>query len=87
MTSPILNANNLDQHSLFSIAIKFAIKNLLPGAEIKTAIGDGNDDLPSHDLAFHMRIGVVLAYIVMVLGYRCMGSQFLQPDLVIMVQA
>ena len=56
--------DNLDQHPFASATVKLAIKNLFPGAEIESAVGDGNNNLPAHDLPFHMGVGVVFTDIV-----------------------
>jgi hypothetical protein len=61
-------------------------KDLLPGAKIQLALSDSHHHLATHDLAFHMRIGVVLADIVAVLRYRFMGSELFQPDVIIVMQ-
>src|SRR5438105_4411560 len=61
---PLLFANDLDQHTLLAPAIKLDIENLLPGAEIKAAVDDGDDDFAAHDLAFDVGVRVVLARVV-----------------------
>ena len=53
----ILSANNFNQHTLAPPAIELTIKYLLPCPEIKSPIRDGHDDLPTHDLPFHVGIG------------------------------
>ena len=59
---------------------------MFPGAEIEPAIGDGDDDLTPHDLTFHMGVGIILADIVPVAGHRFVGGDFLQPDLIVVMQ-
>ena len=34
----------------FPVAVKFAVENLFPGAEIEFAFGDGDDHFSPHDL-------------------------------------
>ena len=69
-------------------AIEFAIENLLPWAEVELAVGDRDDDLAAHDLAFHMGIGVVFAgSIVVVARDRLVRRQLFKPDLVVVMQA
>jgi hypothetical protein len=47
----VLLANDLDQHPLGAPAIELAVENLLPGAKIQVAFGDGHDHFTAHDLA------------------------------------
>lgn len=58
MSAPLL-PNHLDQHPLPALAIKFAIENLLPGAQVQLAFGDRHDDFPAHDGALEVGVGVV----------------------------
>ena len=51
----------LDQPSLFSSAVEFAVENLFPRAEIQFAFGDRNDNFAAHDLTLQVCIGVVFA--------------------------
>ncbi len=55
-----LLTNNFHQHPFASATIKLTIKNLFPGTEIESALGDGNDDFAPHDLPFHMGVGTML---------------------------
>src|SRR5262245_56439415 len=54
-------AEDLDQDSLRPAAVELAVEDLLPGAEVELAVGDGDDDLAAHDLPLHVGVGVVLA--------------------------
>jgi hypothetical protein len=56
-----LFANDLDQHALAAPSIELAIKNLLPRAEVEFTRRDRDHNLPPHNLAFQMRIGIILA--------------------------
>ena len=61
-------------------AVEFAVEDLLPRAEIEFAVGDRHDHLAPHDLAFQVRIGVILAGpVVTVLGNRFVRGEFFQP--------
>ena len=65
-----------------------AIENLLPGAEIEFAIGDGDDNLASHHLPLHVCIGIILAGpVVAIARDRLVRGQFFEPDLIVVVQA
>ena len=44
--------NHFYQHAFSPIAVKFAVIDLLPRAEIELAFGDGYDDFAAHDLSF-----------------------------------
>jgi hypothetical protein len=56
-----LFANDLDQHALAAPSVELAIKNLLPRTEVEFTRRDRDYDLPPHNLAFHVGIGIVLA--------------------------
>jgi len=60
----------LDQHSLFSSAVEFAVENLFPRSEIQFALSDCHDDFPPHDLAFQVGVSVVFSGAVVSIGVR-----------------
>ena len=67
--------DNFHQHALFASPIE---------PKVELSIGDRDDDLAAHDLAFEMRVGVVLASsVVLVLADRLVWSQPFKPDFVI----
>ena len=72
--------HRLDHHPLSSLAVEFGIVDLLPGAEVQPAFGDGDDDLVMHEQAFQVGVAVDLAGAVMVI-IRSLGRQLLQPFL------
>ena len=45
---------DFDEHTLAPAAIELSIKNLFPRAQIKPALGDGDDHFAPHDLAFEV---------------------------------
>jgi len=57
-------ANDLNENPLLPPAIELPVKDLLPGSEVEFAAGDGDDDFAPHDLALDVRIGIILAGIV-----------------------
>ena len=77
----MLFANHLHQHALGPAAVEFAVEDLFPGAEIELALGDRDDDLAAHDLAFHVGIGIVFAraVVLVALGRRIERGQSLEP--------
>ena len=77
----------LHQYSLLAAAVEFAVKDLLPGAKVQLAIGNGHYHFPAHDLALQMGVGIVLPHVVALLGHRGVGRQLFQPDVVVVVQA
>ena len=82
-----LFANNLHQHPFATVAIEFAVEDLLPGPKVEPAFGDGDDDFAAHDLAFHMGISVILAgAIVVILAGGGVRGEFFEPDIVVMEQ-
>src|SRR4030095_6108287 len=81
-----LLTNDFYQHPFSSFAIKLSIEDLLPRAEIKIALRDCHNDFASHDLTFHMRVGIIFTSIIMtVLIYSFGRSKFLQPLFVILM--
>ena len=70
------------------LAVELAVEDLFPRAEVELAVGDGDDDLAAHDLAFHVGVGVVFAGAVVMVarGRRIEGGELLQPLLVVFVQ-
>ena len=81
-----LFADYFNEYSFFSPAIELTIKDLFPGAEIKSSVSDGNNHFTSHDLSFEMRIGIIFIAIVTILMHRLMRRQLFQPDLIIVMQ-
>ena len=60
----------------------------LPVAEVgQLAARDRDDDLPTHDLALHVGVGVVLSHVVLVLGYGLVRGELFEPFEVIFVQS
>lgn len=83
-----LFANYLDENALPSVSVELPIEDLLPGAKIEFALGDGDHDFAAHDLPFHVRIGVFFSSpVVMILGNWGVRSQLFQPCRVIMKEA
>lgn len=56
---PPLFSDDLDQNPLAAAAVELSVKDLFPRAKVKPAAGDGRH-LPPHNLAFQMRVRVVL---------------------------
>src|ERR1035441_4803713 len=84
----LLFPNDLDQSTFLAPAIELAIKNLLPRSEVELAVRNRDHHLPPHHLPLQMSIGIVLARAIMqVLRRRLMRSQFLEPFVVIGMQA
>src|SRR5688572_1356270 len=81
--------DDLNQYTFCPSAVKFAIKDLLPGAEVQLAGGDPDHDLAAHDLTLVVRVGVVLAgAIVLVPLWRWIEwRESLQPFFIIGMQA
>lgn len=83
-----LFANDLNQNPLAAVTVKFAVEDVFPGTEIEFSFGNGDDDFASHDLTFHVSIGVILTgAIVMVVGGGCVWCELFQPDIIVMMQA
>ena len=70
----------------FPFAVKLVIKNLLPCAEVKPALGYRTDYLTPHNSSFEVSIGVILEAVVSVSFVRKLGSKSLQPVLKVIVQ-
>jgi hypothetical protein len=59
---------------------------VFPWAEVQLAFCNSYYDLTSHDLAFHVGVGIVFVSVMAVLGVWFLGGEFLQPYFVIMMQ-
>lgn len=71
-----LLTNDLDQYPLAAATVELAVKNLLPGAKIEAALGDGHHHFPPHDLTFQVSIAVILTgAIVQITADRFMRCQ------------
>ena len=57
-------------HSLVALAVELAVEDLLPRTEVELALGDRDDDFAAHDLALHVRVGVVFAGAVVRVALR-----------------
>ena len=82
-----LFSNYLDQYPFFSPSVKFTVKDLFPRAKIQFPICYCNNHLTSHNLPFHVGICIILTHIMPVLGYRFMGRQFFEPDVIVLVKS
>jgi len=83
-----LFSNDFYQDALATSSIEFAIEDLFPRTKIKFTICYSHNDLTPHDLAFHVRIGIVFTSVIMaILVDRLMWRQLLQPFLIILVQS
>src|ERR1051326_8259889 len=60
-------ADDLYEDALATAAVEFAVEDLFPGAEVETAVGDGDDDLATHHLSLNVSVGVVFAGAVVVI--------------------
>ncbi len=83
----MLTADYFNEYPFAPPAVELSVKNLLPCPEIESAVGDGDHDLSTHDLPLHVGIGIVLTHVVLVGGHWFVGRDFLQPDIVVVVQA
>ena len=63
----ILCTDYFYKHPLSSSAVEFSVEDLLPGSEIEPAFGNRHDDFASHNLSFHVGIGVVLPHVMPIL--------------------
>src|SRR5579863_9832025 len=78
--------DDLHQRPFLPAAIELAVKNLLPGTEVQPPLGHGHHHLASHDLAFHVGVGVVLAgTVVQILRDGLVGRQGFQPLVVVLM--
>lgn len=85
----ILFPDDLNKHAFFAAAVKLAVKNLLPRAEIQLALGYCNHYLPAHNLTFKMRVGIIFAGAIMkvAFGTGVKWGKNLQPALIVLMQA
>ncbi len=71
--------DHLYQNALPPHSIELTVKDLLPGPEVELAVRDRDNDLAAHDRTLEVRVGVVLAGVVSILGYRLMGRKTFEP--------
>ena len=83
-----LFSNDFYQGAFTAAAVKFAVENLFPRAEIEFPFCDSDNDFPPHDLAFQMGVSIVFAGEIMsVMGGGRVRCELFQPGLVIRQQA
>src|SRR5262245_48111631 len=79
--------NDFYQHPFAPPAVELTVKNLLPRTEVELAVGDRDDHFAPHHLPLDVRVGVILARIVVsVLLDRLVRRELFQPDRIVMVQ-
>jgi hypothetical protein len=80
---------DLDEDPLPAPAVKLSVEDLLPGPEIKSAVGHRDDDFASHDLTLVVRIAVVLTAPVVVIAFRAriVRGELLEPAGIVIKQA
>src|SRR5207249_10244079 len=84
----VLFANDLNENSLLSSAIKLSIEDLLPGSKVQLTARNSDDHLASHDLPLDMRIGIVLSGVVVpILAHRLMRHEPFEKVVVIFQKA
>ena len=82
------SSDDFYEHPFLPSPVKLAVENLLPGTEIEFPFGHGHDDLPTHNLPLQVSIPVVFpCAVVAIIGNRLVRGKFLQPLLVILMQA
>ena len=87
LASDLLFPDYLDQHSLFSLAVEFAVENLFPRSEIQFAFSNRDDNFAAHDLTLEMGVGVIFASPVVSIGAgRSVRRQLFQPQIVIVME-
>src|SRR5437899_326445 len=62
---PVSVADDLDEYSLRACAVEFGVIDLLPGAEVKLALGHGDQHLVADQQVLQVRIAVGLPGAVM----------------------
>src|SRR5262245_6281621 len=71
------HAENLHHHPLLPPAVEFGVEHLLPGSEVERTPGDGQDHLVVDEGALEMRVGIVLAGLMVAIVAR--GRELLEP--------
>ena len=83
----MLLPNDLYENALFAPAVELAVEDLLPRPKVEISVTDGDNYFPAHDLAFEVRIAVVLtSTIVTVMVYRFVRGKLLKPISVVLVK-
>jgi hypothetical protein len=88
-STTVLPPDDLHEHPLGPMSVEFAVEDLFPGTEVKFTLGDGDNNLPAHDLPFQVGVGVVLAgsVVMVMVGIGIERSELFQPDSEIVVEA
>lgn len=81
----MLIANNFNQKTLFSLAIKLIVENMFPRPKMQFSVRNGYDNFPSHYLPFEVSVGVIFVAVMAVLFMGLFRSQFLQPGVLIVI--
>jgi hypothetical protein len=80
--------NDLHQHPLLSAPVELPVQDLLPRPEVQPPLGYCHHDFPPHDLPLDVRVGVVLAGVVVaLLAHRLVRSDLLQPGFIVVMQS
>lgn len=80
--------NDLHQRALAPAAVKLPAENLFPRPKIQAPFRHRDDHFPPHGLPLVMRVGIILAgVIVPVLAHRVVRCHLLQPCVIDVVQA
>src|SRR5258708_7571940 len=82
----LLGPHDLHDDTLLPLAVELGVEALLPRTEIERAAGDRQHPLVPHERPFQVRVGIVLARLVMRVG-QARGGQLLEPRLEILDQA
>src|SRR5574339_417957 len=81
-----LLTHDLDDNALAAAAVELRVEHLLPGTEIERAVGDGQDHLVPQDGALQVRVGIVLAGLVMLVR-QPRRRELLEPRLEVLDQS
>jgi hypothetical protein len=84
---PSLLSDYLDQYSLLSLTVEFAVEDLFPAAKVELAMGYSDNNFPSHDGSLKMCIGVILEGVMSILRMRLLWGNLLQPFLEVGMKA
>jgi hypothetical protein len=82
-----LFADDLDENPFLPFSVELSIEYPLPGPEVQLATGNSDSNLPAHNGAFQMGVGVVFVSVMLVPGVGFFGRKPFEPDLKVMMQA
>jgi len=79
-------ADDLDQYPLAPPPVELAVEDSFPRSEVQLSVCYGNNRFPPHDRSLQMRVGIIFAVVMSILGDRLVRGQLFKPNVQIMMK-